>query len=65
MEETIKLETTKNETKHWQQQWDEILAKLDKIHEQMAEDNLLIEQYGAQTQAIIERMGNRVELKAA
>ncbi len=65
MEETIKLETTQNETQQLQQQWNEIMTKLDKIHEEMAKDQLLIEQYGAQTQAIIDRMGNRAELKAA
>ena len=65
MEKTIELETSQNETQQLQQQWNEIMAKLDKIHEEVAADSLLIEQYGAQTQAIIERMGNWAGLKVA
>ncbi len=56
MEETIKLEMTKEEAAQFQQLLNEGLSKFDKIREQMARDQDEIERYGAQTQAIIDRM---------
>ncbi len=56
MEETIKLEMTKEEAAQFQQVLDECLSKIEKIREQMAQDQVEIEQYGSQTQAIIDRM---------
>jgi len=53
MAETIKFEMTEEEAV---QLMDEYLNKIKKIREEMAEDQIEIEQYAAQTQAIIDRM---------
>lgn len=56
MQETIKLEITQEEAAQFRQVLDECLNKIEKIREQMAQDQVEIEQYGAATQAIIDRM---------
>lgn len=56
MQETIKLEITQEEAAQFRQVLDECLNKIEKMREQMAQDQVEIEQYGAATQAIIDRM---------
>ena len=56
MEETIKLELTKEEAAQVQQVVGECLRQIDSIRVEMAQDQIEIEKYGAATQAIIDRM---------
>jgi hypothetical protein len=56
MEETIKLELTKEEAAQVQQVIGECLRRIDSIREEMARDQVEIEQYGAATQAVIDRI---------
>ena len=59
MEETIKFEMIKEESVQLKQLLDEVTRKLDQAHEEMALSQVKIETYGAQTQAIIDRMRQR------
>ena len=56
MEETVKLELTKEEAAQVQQVVGECLRQIDSIRMEMAQDQVEIEKYGAATQAIIDRM---------
>ena len=56
MAETIKLEMTEEEAAQFRQVMDEYLDKIKKIREEMSKDQIEIDQYAAQTQAIIDRM---------
>lgn len=59
MEETIKFEMTKEESIQLKQLLDEVTHRLDQAHEEMVQSQVKIEEYGAQTQAIIDRMRQR------
>jgi hypothetical protein len=59
MEETIKVEMTKEETVELQQLLDEVARRLNQSHEEMAQAQVRIEAYGLQTQTIIDRMRQR------
>ena len=59
MEESIKLELTKEEAAQVQQVIGECLRRIDSIQNEMARDQVEIERYGAATQAIIDRMQQR------
>lgn len=59
MNETIKLEMTQEEAAQFRQVLDEYLSRIEKIREQMAQDQVEIEQYGSATQAIIDRMNRK------
>lgn len=56
MEETIKLEMTKEEAVELM---DSYLEKLKQIQERMAQRQVVIEQYRAETRAVIERLNRK------
>ncbi len=56
MAETIKLEMTEEEAI---QLMDEYLDKIKNIREEMAKDQIEIEQYRAETRAIIDRLNRK------
>lgn len=56
MAETINLEMTEEEAI---QLMDEYLDKIKKIREEMARDQIEIEQYRAETRAIIDRLNRK------
>jgi hypothetical protein len=56
MEETIKLEMTAEEADQFRKLLAEFLKRIKELREQMAKDHLEIARYGAETQAIIDRL---------
>jgi hypothetical protein len=56
MEETIKFEMTKEEA---MELMDSYLEKLKQIQERMAQRQVVIEQYRAETRAVIERLNRK------
>ncbi len=58
-EEMIKLKMTEEEAAQLQKLLDEYLERIKELREQMAKDQIEIEHYGAQTQAIIDRLNRK------
>jgi len=58
-EEVIKLKMTEEESVQFQKLLNEYLERIKELREQIAKDQVEIEQYGAQTQAIIDRMNRK------
>lgn len=58
-EALISLKMTEEEAVQYQKLLNEYLERIKELREQMAKDRAEIEHYGAQTQAIIDRMNRK------
>lgn len=59
MADTIQVEISPAEAEQWQTLAREWVEKMQQAHEQMAQDLVAIEQYRAETRAVIAQLGRK------